>query len=181
MISSKAFFAIELCAFLASQHSGSYVNTSVLARQLGLSVSHVENILKSLRENQLVMAIKGPGGGYAMQEDAADVSIWDIASVFETTLAKSSRATDASEQNSTPNAFAESNATALGLPADYEFELEQVVKDTLQQHSLADFVDTQLSATRHGARSVGRFKLKPMPPAFIPKAPNSVFQWHQQF
>ena len=179
MISSKAFFAIELCAFLASQHSGSYVNTSVLSRQLGLSVSHVENILKSLRENQLVMAMKGPGGGYALQGDAADVSIWDIASVFETTLAKSSGVADATQQNITPKVPAET--TALATPADYEFELERVVKDTLQQHSLADFVDTHLSAPLDGARSVDRFKLKPMPPAFIPKAPNSVFQWHQQF
>lgn len=163
MISSKAFFAIELCAYLASQHSGNYVNTNVLSRHLGLSVSHVENILKSLRENQLVMAMKGPGGGYVLQGDAADISIWDIASVFETTLEKTS------------------GAAALALPSDYEFELEQVVKDTLQQHSLADFVDSHLSTPRQGSHSMGRFKLKPMPPAFIPKAANSVFQWHQQF
>lgn len=159
MISSKAFFAIELCTYLANQHSGSYVSTGVLSRQLGLSLSHVENILKSLRENHLVVAMKGPGGGYALQGDAADVSIWDIASVFESTL----------------------DETALATPANYEFELERVVKDTLQQHALADFVDSQLSTPRDGALSVGRFKLKPMPPAFIPRAANSVFQWHQQF
>lgn len=159
MISSKAYFAIEVCVFLASQPRDRYTTTHELARQLGLSVSHVENILKSLREHQLVYAMKGPGGGYTLQADVSMVSMWDIASVFETTLSEA----------------AVSDLTAV---ADYEHGLEHIVKATLSERTLADFVDTAVPAPMRYTSASGRFKLKPLAPAFVPKAPNSVFQLH---
>lgn len=157
MISSKTYFAIEVCVFLASQPRERYVTTHELARQLGLSVSHVENILKRLREHQLVCAMKGPGGGYTLQADVSLVSMWDIASVFETTLG-------------------DADAPEAAQVADYELGLEQIVKTTLCEHTLADFADVAAQTPVRYTPESGRFKLKPMAPAFVPKAPNSVFQ-----
>lgn len=162
MISSKAFFAIELCVFLAHHKAGAFVTTSTLSRRLGLSVSHVEHILKSLREHQLVYSVKGPGGGYALLAKAAEVSIWDIACVFERTLAQAKASGDKTYKRI----------------ADYEWGLEEVVIAALQQQFLADFVDASVDTQASQDNAVGRFKLKPLAPAFMPKAPNSVFQWH---
>lgn len=160
MISTKTINAIELCVLLASQRNAGYSPTSELAPRLGISISHLENILKPLKDSGLVVAVKGPGGGYMLQGDISLISVWDIACLFEKTL---SNTQDASDET---------------VCAPYELELEQVVLATLKQHTLSDFVDLSCSERQAHAHGLGRYKFKPMPTPFIPKAPNSVFQLH---
>lgn len=160
MISKKTINAIELCVLLASQRNAGYLATTDLSPRLGISISHLENILKPLRDCGLVAAIKGPGGGYMLQGDTALISVWDIACVFEKTLADAPH---------TPHA----NACA-----SYELELEQVVMATLKRYTLSDFVDASLAEVKTYASALGRYKFKPLPTPFMPKAPNSVFQLH---
>jgi Rrf2 family protein len=165
MISKKTINAIEVCVFLASQRSLGYVTTTELSPRLGLSISYLENILKPLKENNIVTAMKGPGGGYMIRGDVSLLSVWDIAAVFECT-------------------FIEAPLTDEAEPvtlASYELGLEQIVKDTLSNFTLADFVDYALVEVKSYAKEMGRFKFKPLPAPFIPKAPNSVFQLHMSF
>lgn len=159
MISKKTINAIELCVFLAGQRHAGYVTTTDMSPRLGLSISYLENLLKPLKAHQIVSAMKGPGGGYMIQGDTSLISIWDIASVFENTLS----ATDALEDKT--------------QPACFELGLEQVVKSTLSNFTLADFVDeSRDEAALSFVQTMGRFKFKPMPAPLMPKAPNSVFQ-----
>jgi hypothetical protein len=46
----------------------------------------------------------------------------------------------------------------------------------LKSFTLADFADFCASDASAYAEVVGRFKFKPLPVPFMPKAPNSVFQ-----
>jgi Rrf2 family protein len=165
MISKKTINAIEVCVFLASQRSLGYVTTTELSPRLGLSISYLENILKPLKEHDIVTAMKGPGGGYMIRGDVSLLSVWDIAAVFECTF-KEALLSDEVEP----------------VPvASYELGLEQIVKDTLSNFTLADFVDYALVEVKSYAQELGRFKFKPLPTPFIPKAPNSVFQLHMSF
>jgi Rrf2 family protein len=159
MISKKTMNAIEVCVFLAGQRHAGYVTTTELSPRLGLSISYLENLLKPLKAHHIVSAMKGPGGGYMIQGDTSLISIWDIASVFENTL-------DAAEalEDQTP-------------PAGFELGLEQVVKSTLSNFTLADFVDeSRDEAALSFVQTMGRYKFKPMAAPLMPKAPNSVFQ-----
>ena len=159
MISKKTINAIEVCVFLAGQRHAGYVTTTELSPRLGLSISYLENLLKPLKAHHIVSAMKGPGGGYMIQGDTSLISIWDIASVFENTL-------DAAEalEDQTP-------------PAGFELGLEQVVKSTLSNFTLADFVDeSRDEAALSFVQTMGRYKFKPMAAPLMPKAPNSVFQ-----
>jgi Rrf2 family protein len=158
MISKKTRNAIEVCVYLASQKEAGYVTTSELSPQLGLSVSHLENILKPLKDRHVVCAMKGPGGGYMIDGDVSMVSIWDIASVFEKTQADSA-----------------------AVHADYERGLEDIVKNTLSSFTLSDFVNAYALSAKHPSSDIGRFKFKPLAAPFMPKAPNSVFQLHMSF
>ncbi len=159
MISKKTINAIELCVFLAGQRHAGYVTTTELSPRLDLSISYLENLLKLLKAQNIVSAMKGPGGGYMIQGDTSLISIWDIASVFENTLDTA----DASEDEA--------------QPASFELGLEQVVKSTLSNFTLADFVDeSRDEAALSFVQTMGRFKFKPMPAPLMPKAPNSVFQ-----
>jgi hypothetical protein len=85
--------------------------------------------------------------------------MWDIASAFENTLEQQGNESD-----------------GLSAPASFEWGLEQVVIDTLSQFVLADFVDLTAVETPVETPIQNRFKLKPLAPPLIPKAPNSVFQ-----
>jgi Rrf2 family protein len=156
MISKKTVNAIEVCVYLAAQRHAGYVTTTEMSPRLDLSISYLENILKVLKTHQIVTAMKGPGGGYTIQGDTALISIWDIASVFERSL---------------------DGESSASVPANYELGLEQVVKATLSNFMLADFVDpSRDEAARSFVQSMGRFKFKPMAAPLMPRAPNSVFQ-----
>jgi hypothetical protein len=60
----------------------------------------------------------------------------------------------------------------------YELGLETVVMSTLKSYTLSDFADFSSSEVKSYADVIGRFKFKPLPAPFMPKAPNSVFQLH---
>lgn len=163
MISKKTINAIELCVLLAGQRGQGYLTTSDLSPRLDLSISYLENILKQLKESGIVVSMKGPGGGYMIRGDAALISIWDVACVFEATLCDTEV------------------ASATGAKKSYELELEQVVIKTLKSFTLSDFADFSASEVKSYADAVGRFKFKPLPMPFVPKAPNSVFQLGMSF
>jgi Rrf2 family protein len=158
MISKKTINAIEVCVFLAGQRHAGYVTTTELSPRLDLSISYLENILKPLKAHNIVSAMKGPGGGYMILGDTSLISIWDIASVFERT-------------------FGAAETADASAPASFELGLEQIVKTTLSNFTLADFVDeSRDEEARSFVQTMGRFKFKPMAAPLMPKAPNSVFQ-----
>jgi len=168
MISKKTINAIEVCVFLAGQRHAGYVTTTELSPRLDLSISYLENILKPLKSHNIVSAMKGPGGGYMILGDTSLISIWDIASVFERTF-DAARPVDAS----LPAELFEDKTP----PASFELGLEQIVKSTLSNFTLADFVDeSRDEEARSFVQTMGRFKFKPMAAPLMPKAPNSVFQ-----
>ncbi len=160
MISNKTINAMDVCVVIAAQQNLGRVSTTELAQRLRLSVSNLESILKLLKDQRIVSSRKGPGGGYEICGDLALISMWDIASVFEPTLAQQGSET---------------------LPldaADYEWGLEQVIINTLSQFALSDFVASPALPAPVETPVVNRFKFKPLAAPLVPKAPNSVFQWH---
>lgn len=161
MISKKTINAIEVCVLLAGQRNVGYLTTTELSPRLGLSISYLENILKPLKDHNIVVSMKGPGGGYRIRGDVSLVSIWDVAAVFEQTLADSERGSS--------------------THPSYELELEQVVQKTLRSFVLSDFADFSSAEIKSFGQEIGRFKFKPLAAPFMPKAPNSVFQLHMSF
>ncbi len=158
MISNKTIHAINVCVMLAGQRQSGYLTTTDISPRLGLSVSYLESILKCLKAHDLVLALRGPGGGYMINGDVSRISMWDVACIFEQTRAQAQEA----GEDSTYQA--------------YERALEELVIQTLKSSSLSDYPDYSAFETNAYAETVGQFKLKPLPLPLIPKAPNSVFQ-----
>ena len=94
---------------------------------------------------------------FANMREQSVISVWDVACVFEKTL------------------VSESSSDAA-FHGSYELALEQVVISTLKSFMLSDFADFSASDANSYAELIGRFKFKPLPAPFMPKAPNSVFQ-----
>jgi Rrf2 family iron-sulfur cluster assembly transcriptional regulator len=50
---------------------------SIAERQF-ISLSYLEQLFRNLRENGLVRSVRGPGGGYFLNKDAAEITVADI-------------------------------------------------------------------------------------------------------
>lgn len=160
MISNKTDFALKTVLAIASQPAGRSLTTKTMAGRLNLSVSYLESILKMLKAHDLIRSDKGPGGGYQMNADPAMVTVWDIAKIFETTLATSTV---------TPR-------NGVLVSTDFELELQEVIAQHLTATTLAELIDVRDWDTLASNTASNRFKFKPLPQMFMPRAPNSVFQ-----
>ena len=158
MLNKKTLNAIEICVCITKLQHHLSCSTGQLSKTLGLSVSYIEMILRQLKARGVVCAFRGPGGGYKILGDIAQVRIWDIARIFEE---------DTSAQS-------DSHASPV---LDCKRGLQEVVKSTLCGFTLADFAEP-LSHQPHVEDHTNRFKFKPMAAAWVPNAPNSVFQLH---
>lgn len=49
-----------------------------ISKRQGISLSYLEQIFANLRKNGVVLSVKGPGGGYLLGRDAAEISVSDI-------------------------------------------------------------------------------------------------------
>lgn len=178
MISNKTVIAIDVCVAIAEMQSGGPVTASALSERLELSVSHLENILKVLKHNQLVCATRGPGGGYTIQVGFDTMSLWDIATVFETTYGVSERAqaADATAADQADPNCVESDHQRIA--ASYELALEEVVVQHLSGLLLSDVVGFTQNELSYAKPLKNPFKLRSLKTFKIPKVPNSVFQLH---
>lgn len=161
MLGKKATNAIHALVLMASQSTGGTTTAAELAGHMGLSVSHLESLLKLLRENGLVRSTRGPGGGYSLAVPAAQLSLWSVAQVFEEARAPS------------PTSSA------------HQIDLDQLLEGALWAHCqsmlcasvIADHVDASRAVLpRREFRSPAAWGFKPLMPRWVPEAPNSVFQ-----
>jgi Rrf2 family protein len=160
MISKKTKKAVDVCVYLCEKRAKGYVTATEMAPDLGLSVSHLENILKSLRDHGIVTSTRGPGGGYAISETGWSQSVWDVVVIFEDTLGQ---ANDLNPNDSI---------------ASYERGLEQTMQQALSGLSLSAVNPAHGGVALTPTPRVGRFKFRPLPPPALPRAANSVFEWH---
>jgi Rrf2 family protein len=155
------------------------VTTQALAEATGLSVSNLEQVLKQLKDHQIVKSTKGPGGGYKIAADLGELSVLDLVKIFD----KSSSSAKQSAAKILPSI--DSKEQAIVIESSPEIDMNpieasfiELMEEFLAQQKIIDLV-CALPQWGHQVSSVpaiGRFKLKEPPPKLIPKSPNSVFQ-----
>jgi len=74
-ISSKARYAIQTMIQLALRQGGRPVTLAELTEQQGISSSYLEQLLASLRDQELVVGVRGPGGGYKLAQPMTNISM----------------------------------------------------------------------------------------------------------
>ena len=159
MLNTRAEQALKMITLLASSHPCQAVNSKQLSLQLGLSISYIESLLKDLKKNELVMANRGPGGGYLLQKGVDEISVWDVVRSFE--------------QEEKPNVEIRTQEYSLSQQIGLEFN--QIKQHFLQNYPLTDI-------TKHSPKIEKKTTLprlsrhfKPLAISLAPKAPNSVF------
>jgi Rrf2 family iron-sulfur cluster assembly transcriptional regulator len=82
-LTTKGRFAVTAMLDLALHaHRGPVSLAGISARQK-ISLSYLEQLFGKLRRRQIVESVRGPGGGYNLARDAAEVSVADIVRAVE--------------------------------------------------------------------------------------------------
>jgi Rrf2 family iron-sulfur cluster assembly transcriptional regulator len=77
-LTTKGRFAVTAMIDLAMQHGSGPVTLAEISGRQRISLSYLEQLFGKLRRHQLVESVRGPGGGYRLGKDMADVSVSEI-------------------------------------------------------------------------------------------------------
>ncbi|MEN9996304.1 MAG: HTH-type transcriptional regulator IscR [Pseudomonadota bacterium] len=160
MLSQRAHQGILAMAHVAQTPSHRSVTVASIAQFLELSVSYTESLVKVLKQNDLLQASRGPGGGYQLKKDLQDLTAWDVVRCFEID--------DQAQHETRPS----SETVAVDLL--YE-EYARIEKNFLQSYSLSALVSAAPASSQVQKVNNLPFNFKPLPKGLMPVAPNSVF------
>jgi Rrf2 family iron-sulfur cluster assembly transcriptional regulator len=77
-LTTRGRYAVTAMLDLAlHQHEGP-ISLADIAERQGISLSYLEQIFSRLRRSELVSSTRGPGGGYRLSRESADISIADV-------------------------------------------------------------------------------------------------------
>jgi Rrf2 family transcriptional regulator, iron-sulfur cluster assembly transcription factor len=75
---TKGWVAVPAMVDLAMHHDTGPVTLAEISERQKVSLSYLEQLFCKLRRNALVRSVHGPGGGYHLAKDVAQVSVADI-------------------------------------------------------------------------------------------------------
>ena len=82
-LTTKGRFAVTAMLDLALHADRGPVSLAGISARQKISLSYLEQLFGKLRRRQLVESVRGPGGGYHLARDAAEVSVADIVRAVE--------------------------------------------------------------------------------------------------
>ena len=77
-LTTKGRFAVTAMVDLALRHGRGPVTLADISRRQKISLSYLEQLFGKLRRHHLVDSVRGPGGGYCLARDMAQVTVADI-------------------------------------------------------------------------------------------------------
>ena len=85
-ISTKGRYAIRIMIDLAKHQSDDFVTLKDIANRQEMSEKYLESIIKVLVKNQILVGLRGKGGGYKLTKPVEEYTVWDILNVSEDNL-----------------------------------------------------------------------------------------------
>jgi len=85
-LTTKGRFAVTAMLDVALHATGGPVTLAGVSERQKISLSYLEQLFGKLRKRQLVESVRGPGGGYHLARDAAQISVADIIRAVEEPL-----------------------------------------------------------------------------------------------
>ena len=128
-LSTKSRYAITAMLDLTLNGTRGSVTLSDISDNQSISLSYLEQLFAALRSKGLVRGVRGPGGGYYLGRDAADITVADIICAVDEWV-EYTRAR-AKQQP------AETQCTARGLWDDLSNQIFEIV-DNISLHELIE-------------------------------------------
>lgn len=77
-LTTKGRFAVTAMIDLALRQADGPVTLAGISERQKISLSYLEQLFGKLRRHQLVLSVRGPGGGYCIAKELGEVSVADI-------------------------------------------------------------------------------------------------------
>jgi Rrf2 family cysteine metabolism transcriptional repressor len=87
IFSSKAEYGVRLMVELGRQTPEQPTSLKAIADAEGLPLAYLEQVVARLRKADLVMSARGAHGGYWLAKDPAEITMYDVVSALEGTIA----------------------------------------------------------------------------------------------
>jgi Rrf2 family transcriptional regulator, cysteine metabolism repressor len=87
IFSSKAEYGVRLMVELGRQTPEQPTSLKVISDAEGLPLAYLEQVVARLRKAGLVMSARGARGGYWLARDAAEITMFDVITALEGTIA----------------------------------------------------------------------------------------------
>ena len=78
MLTTKGQYAVMALVDLAKYSNGQPVKLAAISQRQNIAINYLEQIFVRLRRQELVSSVKGPGGGYKLNNNAANITIAQI-------------------------------------------------------------------------------------------------------
>ncbi len=95
-LSTKGRYAMIALADLAAQGSETLVTLSEISGRQDISLAYLEQLFVKLRRAGLVDSVRGPGGGYRLARDPAQIRVSEILAAVDETMNAMTRGAGAS-------------------------------------------------------------------------------------
>jgi Rrf2 family transcriptional regulator, iron-sulfur cluster assembly transcription factor len=86
MLTSKGRYAVMAMVDISIANNGSPVSLAEIAVRQAITVPYLEQIFLKLRSVGLVNSVRGPGGGYLLAKDAAEISVAEVISAVDESI-----------------------------------------------------------------------------------------------
>lgn len=77
-LTTKGRYAVTAMLDLALNAREMPVSLADISERQGISLSYLEQLFAMLRRNELVSSVRGPGGGYQLARDAAEIQVVQV-------------------------------------------------------------------------------------------------------
>lgn len=77
-LTTKGRYAVTAMLDLALHTCSGPINLAGISQRQKISLSYLEQLFARLRQNELVISIRGPGGGYQLGREAARINVAEI-------------------------------------------------------------------------------------------------------
>ena len=124
-LSTKGRYAVVALADLALQAEGALVNLTEISKRQDISLAYLEQLFVKLRRADLVVSVRGPGGGSRLARPASDIRVVDILSAVDETVSAMHKGAGASGAASGSRAQSLTNRLWEGLSAHVYVFLHQ--------------------------------------------------------
>lgn len=85
-LSTKGRYAMVALADLATVHDDHLTSLAAISKRQDISLPYLEQLFVKLRRAGLVESVRGPGGGYKLARDPADIRVSEVLEAVDETV-----------------------------------------------------------------------------------------------
>jgi Rrf2 family iron-sulfur cluster assembly transcriptional regulator len=136
-LSTKGRYAMVALTDIALQNPDTLVTLGDISKRQDISLPYLEQLFVKLRRAELVVSVRGPGGGYRLAKHTSEIRVLDVLSAVDETVDAMHKGAGASGGSSGSRAQSMTNRLWEGLSANVYVYLHQTRLSDVVTNALA--------------------------------------------